>query len=175
MKKMPGDIIILQWCSKNHDHILYCSLDMVRDTCNYFSFWVIFCTFTLLTAQKIKIKKKKKKWKTLLEISSFHTSVSKIMIIWHTVPEIWCMTDVIVIFHYVLFFVLLKMPGDIIILYMCTTNHDQMMYGSWDMVCSRWMDGWKKWHIEVSGPPKKQKGFLIFKHFFRHSFNFFLC
>ena len=60
MKKMPGDIIILQWCSKNHDHILYCSLDMVRDTCNYFSFWVIFCTFTLLTAQKIKIKKKKK-------------------------------------------------------------------------------------------------------------------
>ena len=25
-------------------------------------------------------------------------------------------------------------PGDIIILYMCIQNYDQMMYGSWDMV-----------------------------------------
>ena len=25
LKKMPGDIIILQWCTKNHDHMLYCS------------------------------------------------------------------------------------------------------------------------------------------------------
>ena len=25
------------------------------------------------------------------------------------------------------------MPGDIIILHMCTKNYDQMMYGSWDM------------------------------------------
>ena len=48
------------------------------------------------------------------------------------------------------------------ILHMCTKNYDQMMYGSWDMVCNRrmgeqmerQMDEWKKWHIEV-GPPKK--------------------
>ena len=34
---------------------------MVHDRCNcYFSFWVIFCTFTSLTAQKVKISKK---WK----------------------------------------------------------------------------------------------------------------
>ena len=48
------------------------------------------------------------------------------------------------------------MPGDIIILYMCTKNYDHMMYGSWDLVHDGWMDGrtdrgtggQKKWHIE---------------------------
>ena len=28
-----------------------------------------------------------------------------------------------------------KSPQDIIILHSCTKNYDQMMYGSWDMVC----------------------------------------
>ena len=46
---------------KNHDHMLHCSWDMASDRCNYFSFWVIFCPFTSLTAQKIKMKKKQKK------------------------------------------------------------------------------------------------------------------
>ena len=90
-EKTSGDIIILQKCTKNHDHMLYCSWDMVHDRCNcYFSFWAIFCPFTPLTAQKIKIKKK---WKKHLEISSFYTYVPKIMIRWCTVPEIWCATD----------------------------------------------------------------------------------
>ena len=37
----------------------------------------------------------------------FYTSLPKIMIICYTVPEIWHVTDVIVIFHFGLFFVLL--------------------------------------------------------------------
>ena len=46
-KKTPGDIIILHKCTKNHDHMLYCSWDMVHNRCNcYFSFWAIFCPFT---------------------------------------------------------------------------------------------------------------------------------
>ena len=46
---MPRDIIILHKCTKN-------------DGCNcYFSFWAIFCPFTLPTTQKIKISKKWKK------------------------------------------------------------------------------------------------------------------
>ena len=60
------------------------------------------------------------------------------------VPEIGCMTEVI-IFHFGPFFVLLpppknpknqnfekmkKTPGNIIMLNMCTQNYDQMMYGS---------------------------------------------
>ena len=51
--------------------MLHYSWDMVRDTCNYFWFWAIFCPFTPLTAQKINIKKK---WKKHLEISSFYIS-----------------------------------------------------------------------------------------------------
>ena len=43
MKIISEDIIILQKCTKSHDHMLYCSWDMVRDGCNYFSFWAIFC------------------------------------------------------------------------------------------------------------------------------------
>ena len=99
------------------------------------------------------------------------------------------MTDVIVIFHCGLFFALSPPPPpplppnspkkysfrimrkstqDIITLLICTKNFDQMMYGSWDMVCDRltdrqmdgwtdeWTDGLKKWHIKVGAPTKKQ-------------------
>ena len=140
---------------------VYCSWDMMHYRCNrYFSFWAMFCPFTTLTAWKIEIKKKTKKH---LEIS-FYTSVPKIMIICYTVPEILHVMNAIVIFHFGLFFALLpptqpkkqklfkkwkKTPGDIIT--------DQIMYSSWDMVHSRWTDGWterwKKWHIEVGAPP----------------------
>ena len=59
-KKMPGDII-LHKCAKSHDHMLYCFLDVAHDECHfYFSFWVIFCPFTPLTAWKIKILKDEK-------------------------------------------------------------------------------------------------------------------
>ena len=48
--------------------------------------------------------------------------------------------------------------GDIIIFHMCTKNYDQMMYGSWDMVCNwqmdrqtgRLTDKQKKWNMCVS-------------------------
>ena len=53
-------------------------------------------------------------------------------------------------------------------------------------VMHKWMGRWKEWHIEVGAPAnnflisldkglKKQKRVLIFKHFFRNSFHFFLC
>ena len=46
-EKIPGYIIILHKCTKNHDNMLYSSWDIARDRCNcYFSFWAIFCTFT---------------------------------------------------------------------------------------------------------------------------------
>ena len=102
--KKTGDIIILQKCTKSHDHMLYCSWDMARNGCNcYFSFWAIFCLSTSLTAQKIKTKKKGNKH---LEISSFYNSVPKIIIICYAVPEIWCVMDVI-IFHIGSFFALI--------------------------------------------------------------------
>ena len=120
---------------------------MVHEGCNCFSFWAIFCSFTPLTAQKIKISKK---WNKKLEISSFYTSVPKLMIICYTVPEIWCVMDVTFIFHFGPFFALLlpitaqkmkiskkwkKRPGDIIILHNCTKNYDYKLYCFWDMAC----------------------------------------
>ena len=126
---------------------------MACDECNcYFSFWSLFFPFTPLTAGKRKISKK---WKKRLQISLFYTSVIKLMIIWYwSVPEIWHVTDVIVISHFGLFFALLtppppnsqknenftkmkKYPGDIIILHKCTKTHDNMMCCSWDMVRGR--------------------------------------
>ena len=71
----------------------------------YFSFWAIFCPFTPWLAQKIKISKKWKKCR--LEISSFYTSAPKIMIICYIVSEMGHVTDVILIFYFGLFFVLL--------------------------------------------------------------------
>ena len=104
MKNTPGDIIILNNCTKNYDYRLFCSWDMACDRCNcYFSFWAIFCPFTPITAQKMKISKK---WKKPLEIS-FYTSVPKLIIICYTVLEIWSVMDIIVIFHFGLFFALL--------------------------------------------------------------------
>ena len=85
MKKILGDISILHKCTKNHDNMLHCFWDMVHDAC------------------KIKISRKGTK---RLQISSFYTSVPKIITICYTVPEIWCMTHAIFIFHFVLFFAL---------------------------------------------------------------------
>ena len=88
MKNTFENIIILHKCTKNHDHMLYCCQVIAHDRCNgYFSFWAIFCPFT---AQKIIISKK---WKKHLEISSFYTSVPKIMTGWCTVPESDGQTD----------------------------------------------------------------------------------
>ena len=93
-KKHPWDIISLHKCTINDNNVMHSSWDMKRNRQKLWSFWAIFCSFTLLTTQKIKILKK---WKKYLKISLFYTSVSKIMIICYTVPEIWCVRDVIVI------------------------------------------------------------------------------
>ena len=90
-----------------------------------------------------------KKWEKSLKISSFYIRALEIMIRWCTVSEIWCVTDVIVIFHFVLLFnspknhngkEMGKMSGNIIILHTCTKNYDQMKYSSDGP--DRWIDGW---------------------------------
>ena len=61
-----------------------------------------------LTAQKSKILKR---WRKIVEISSFYTIVPKSMIIGYTVRDTWHVTDVIVIFHFGLFFALLPLSS----------------------------------------------------------------
>ena len=50
------------------------------DRPNFLSFWAIFCHFTYLTPQKIKILKK---WKKHLVMSSFYIFVPKITVIYN--------------------------------------------------------------------------------------------
>ena len=60
-KKIPGDII-LHNCTKNHDHMLYCSWDMARDGCNLCFYFLPICAiFCLFTPQQPK-KEKKNVW-----------------------------------------------------------------------------------------------------------------
>ena len=60
MKKNPGNIIILHKCTINENHMMYVSWDIMHDRQNFLSFWTVFCPFTPLTTQKIKIFKE---WK----------------------------------------------------------------------------------------------------------------
>ena len=115
--------------------IIWCMVPEIRNAPDiiFLSYWAIFCPFTPLRAQKMKISKMKK----TLQTSSFYTSVPKIMIICYTFPEIWpnrC--------NYFLFWAIFchftpitapkikiskkwkKMSGDIIILHMCTKYYD---------------------------------------------------
>ena len=70
-----------------------------------------------------------------MEISSFHASAPKIIIIRYIVPEIWHVTHVIFIYHFGLIFCPCtgqkiklskneKKTGDIIILHVSTKNYD---------------------------------------------------
>ena len=69
LKKPPGYIIILHICTKNDKDMIYGSWDIKCDRHNFLSFQTIFCPFTPLWTQKIKIKKKK--WKKYLKISFY--------------------------------------------------------------------------------------------------------
>ena len=180
-------VIILHMCTINNNHMMHGSWDMTHDRCKcYFSFWAIFCPFTPLTAQKIKILKK---WKKHLEISSFYICVPKIMIRRCMVPEISCMTNVIVISHFGLFFALLppnnpknqnfekmkKTPRDIIILHMCTINDNHMMYGSWDMEHDR-QNFLSFWTIFCPFTPLTTQKIKILKKWKKHlEISFYIC
>ena len=96
---MPGDII-LHKCTKNHE------IWKVMDVIVIFHFGLYFSLY--LTPPNSPKNENFKKMKKRLEISSFYTSVPKIMIIWYSVPEIWHMAGVIVTFHFGLFFALLS-------------------------------------------------------------------
>ena len=79
MNKTPRDIMILNMCTINDNHVMHGdSWDIKRNGQFFLSFWPIFCIFTPLTTRKIKIFKK---WKNNLEILSLYTCVP--------LPEIW--------------------------------------------------------------------------------------
>ena len=105
MKKTPGDIIILHNCTKNHDHMLYCSWDMACGRCNCYFLSSISCPFTTKQPKKLNFKKMKKAPRNIIILHNC-TKNHDHMIICYAVPDIRCVTDVIVIFHFGLLFAL---------------------------------------------------------------------
>ena len=142
MKNTPGYIILLHMCTINNNHMIHGSWDMKRDR----EFFDTFDCFLPFYPPKNPKNQNFEKLKKCLEILSFYTCAPKMTIIWCMVPEIWSVTGKFFC-HFGLLFAILppnnpknqnfeklkKMPGGIIILYMCTINDNQMMYGSWDI------------------------------------------
>ena len=126
-EKTPGDIIILHKCTISDNHMIYGSRDMKCTRQNFLSSCPIFYPFTPLTAWKMKCTKKQ--------------SVPKIMTIGYTVPQIWHMTNAIVIFHFGLWKFQKNEKNVWRYHHKCTKNHDHKLYCSWDMAydgCNRY-------------------------------------
>ena len=94
MKRTPGDIMILHKCTINDNYMIYGSWDINHNSQIFFVILGHFLHFYLPKSPKTQNFKKMK----------FYTSATKIMIICYTVPDIWHVTYVIVIFHFGLFF-----------------------------------------------------------------------
>ena len=60
IKTTPADIIVLHMCTINYSHMMYGSWDIKCNRHNFLSFWTVFCPFTPLTTQNIKILKDEK-------------------------------------------------------------------------------------------------------------------
>ena len=123
---------------------------MVRGRCNncYFSFWAIFCPFTPLTAQKIKISKK---WKrTHGDIIILHKFTKnydyRLYYFWNMARDgCNCCFSFLGIFCQFTPSTAQKWKpqqnekshGDIIILHNSAKNYDNRLYYSWDIACGR--------------------------------------
>ena len=80
-KKTPGNIIILNRCNINHNHIW-----LLRYRAQQTEFFVILEHFLHFKPPKNPKNQNFEKLKKTLEISSFYKSVPKIMITCYTVP-----------------------------------------------------------------------------------------
>ena len=87
--KKTSENIILPICTVDGNHMMYGSryMELWSMTDKFFVILGHFLSFTPLKTKKIEILKK---WWKHKKILSFYTSVTKIMITCHTVPEILC-------------------------------------------------------------------------------------
>ena len=72
MKNYPGYIILIHKCIINDNHKIYGFWDMEHNGQNFLSFGAIFCTFTPLMTQKIKILKEWERNKNPGDIMILH-------------------------------------------------------------------------------------------------------
>ena len=124
MKKAPRDIIILHKCAKNHDHMLYCSWDMVRDRCScYFSFWAFYPLNSPKNETFMKMKKSRGDIIILQQCAKNHDDI--LYCSWNMARDTCnCYFPFWAIFCSFTPLTAQK------ILYLCTKNYDHMMYGA---------------------------------------------
>ena len=157
-------------CTKNHNHVMYGSWDTEWDRQNFLSFWAIFCPFTLYGPRKSKFWKNKKKSEDniILQMCTINDS--------HMIYGSWDMecnghNFFVTSDHFLPFYPLTtqknhnfvkmkKTSEDVIILHMCTTNDNHMMYGSWDMKLDgqNFLSFWTIFYLSFNPKqPKKSK------------------
>ena len=137
-KKTPGHI-----CTINGNHMMYGSWDMECYRRNFLSFWTVFCPCTMGPEnQNFEKMKRTCKHIFILQMCTINDS-HLICFLRYGVQR----TEFFVILdHFLPFYPpnnpknqnfekMIKTPGDIIILHMCTINDNHMMYDSWDMEC----------------------------------------
>ena len=103
-----------------------------------------FCPFTFpLMISNLKILKKKRKWLEKLSFYTYMCTINEDYMIygsWHIRCDrqnflifwaIFCPFSLLTAWK-IKILILEKIPGDIIILHICTVNDNHMMYGSWD-------------------------------------------
>ena len=147
MKKMPGDIITLHMCTKNHDHMMYSSWDMEYNTelfCHFGPF------FDLLSPNKAENQSFEKRKNNPGDIYYYFTHVyhrCQSFDVWFFRYEAQRTEFLVILGDYLPILPLTqkikilkkwkKIPGYIIILQKCTKNHDHMLYCPWDTTCDR--------------------------------------
>ena len=109
-KKAPWDIIIWHKCTKNHDSMLYCSWDMAHaDAIVIFHFGLFLPFYPPPPPSIPKNENFKTMKKTHADIIILHKCTKNHGHMLHCSWDIRCVTDVIVSFHFGLFFVLLPL------------------------------------------------------------------
>ena len=146
--------MLLHMCTINKVHVMYGSWDIRQDKQ---LFWAIFCLLTPLATQKIKILKKRKKtpWRYHHFTQVYQKSWSyAILFLRHGMwwlyftassPKFLKNEKSAWRYHHFTYVYQKFWSDDVWFL----------RYGARRM--DRWMDGRKKWNIEVGVPPKKER------------------
>ena len=139
MEVASGDGIISHMCTKNYNHMMYASWDM-DVICHFGSFFALLPHYW---PQKLKPGKNiKKPWRYYPFTRKWKVNEDERCM----VREIKGRSDRVLLFWAIFyppdnpknqnFEKTTQIPQDII-LHLCTTNDNYMMYGSWDMECNR--------------------------------------
>ena len=102
-EKNPRDLIILQMCTLNSNHMMYYSGD---NDCSEQTFDILGHFLPIHSPRNLKNENFQKMKNISEDIIILH-KCTKDHVICYTVPEIRCMTDVILIFYFGLIFAIL--------------------------------------------------------------------